>query len=117
VRIDGKYYVDGGLLAPVPLWAAVQMGATSAIAINALDFMPSFLLRAGVGALRAIAAPKMSFPNLEVTWIRPSEPLGSVRDAICWKERNARRWIALGERDARALRSLPGSRRSVAPSL
>jgi NTE family protein len=100
VRIDGKYYVDGGLLAAVPLWAAVEMGATSAVVINALEFMPSVLLRAAVGAVRAVAAPKVSFPNLEVRWIRPSEPLGKVRDAIFWKEENVRRWIALGERDA-----------------
>jgi len=103
VRIDGKYYVDGGLLAPVPLWAAVQMGATSAVVINALEFVAPVVLRASVGALRAVAAPKASFPNLEVTWIRPSEPLGGVRDGVRWKEENARRWIAMGERDAAAL--------------
>jgi len=103
VRIDGKYYVDGGLLAPVPLWAAVQMGATSAVVINAMEFVAPVLLRAGVGAFRAMVAPRVSFPNLEVTWIRPSEPLGTVRDAVRWKEENARRWIALGERDARAM--------------
>lgn len=107
VRIDGKYYVDGGLLAAVPLWAAVQMGATSAVVIDVLQFMPSRWLRASVGAFRAVAAPKVSFPNLEVTWIRPSEPLGTVRDALFWKEENVRRWIALGERDARAMRPLP----------
>jgi NTE family protein len=102
VRIGGKYYVDGGLLAPVPLWAAVQMGATSAVVINVLEFMPSVLLRAAVGAFRAVAAPKVSFANLEVTWIRPSSPLGRVRDALFWKEENARRWIEMGERDAAA---------------
>jgi NTE family protein len=103
VRIDGKYYVDGGLLAAVPLWAAVQMGATSAVVVNALQFMPSVLLRASVGAFRAVAAPRVNFPNLEVTWIRPSSPLGGVRDAVSWKEENVRRWIAMGERDARAV--------------
>jgi NTE family protein len=103
VRIGGKLYVDGGLLAAVPLWAAVEMGATSAVAINALDIMPSLLLRAGVSALRAVAAPKASFPGLEVTWIRPSEPLGSLRDAVSWKLENARRWVALGERDGSAV--------------
>jgi NTE family protein len=107
VRIDGKYYVDGGLLAAVPLWAAVQMGATSAVVIDVLQFMPSMWLRATVGAFRAVAAPKVSFPNLDVTWIRPSEPLGTVRDALFWKEENVRRWIALGERDARSMRPLP----------
>jgi NTE family protein len=99
VRIDGKYYVDGGLLSPVPLWAAMQMGATSAVAINVLEFMPSRVLSAGVGAFRAVMAPKVDFARIEVTWIRPSVPLGTVRDALFWKEENARRWIELGERD------------------
>lgn len=99
VRIDGKLYVDGGLLAAVPLWAAVQMGATSAVVINVLDVMPSVLLRAGVSAFRAVMAPKADFPGLKTTWIRPSVALGRVRDAIFWKEENARRWVELGERD------------------
>ena len=99
-RIDGKYYVDGGLLAAVPLWAAVEMGATSAVAINVLEFMPSLWLRTVVGAFRAVAAPKVSFPNLDVKWIRPSEPLGPVHDAVFWNEAQVRRWVAMGERDA-----------------
>ena len=102
-RIDGKYYVDGGLLSPVPLWAAMQMGATSAVAINVLEFMPSVVLRAGVGAFRAAMAPKVDFSRIAVTWIRPSVPLGTVRDALFWKEENARRWIELGGRDAAAV--------------
>ena len=106
VRIDGKFYVDGGLLAVVPLWAAVEMGATSAVVINALPMMPSRFLRATVGTFRAMAAPPARFPNLEVIEIRPPGPLGSVRDAITWKEENVRRWIAQGERDAVAIQSL-----------
>jgi NTE family protein len=102
-RIDGKYYVDGGLLAAVPLWAAADMGATSAVVINVLEFMPSVLLRTVVGAFRAVAAPKISFANMEIKWIRPSQPLGGVRDAITWKQENVSRWIELGARDAKAL--------------
>lgn len=107
VRIDGRYYVDGGLLAAVPLWAAMEMGATSAVVINVLDFMPSVLLRAGVTAFRAVAAPKVDLAGLEVTWIRPSSPLGRVRDALFWKEENARRWIELGERDGAEVGARP----------
>jgi len=32
--------------------------------------------------------------------IAPSEPMGSLKDAIRWKRENALRWIELGERDA-----------------
>ena len=103
VRIAGKLHVDGGLLTAVPLWAAAEMGATSAVVINALEFMPSIFLRVVVGAFRAVAAPKAGFPGMEITMIRPSVPLGSVRSACFWKEENVRRWIALGERDAAAV--------------
>jgi predicted acylesterase/phospholipase RssA len=107
VRIGGKFYVDGGLLAVVPLWAAVAMGATSAVVVNALPMMPSRLLRATVGTFRSLAAPPAQFPNLEVVEIRPPGPLGTVHDAIFWKLDNVRRWIAQGERDAAAIQSLP----------
>jgi hypothetical protein len=61
--------------------------------------MPSVVLRASVGAFRSVMAPKADFPGLQTTWIRPSTPLGGVRDAIFWKEENARRWVELGFRD------------------
>jgi NTE family protein len=103
VRIGGRYHVDGGLLAVVPLGVAAAMGATSAVVINVLEFMPSVVLRAGVGAFRAMMAPKANYAGMTVTWIRPSTPLGRVRDALFWKEENARRWIEWGERDAAAV--------------
>jgi len=102
VNIGGKLYVDGGLLAVVPLWAAIEMGATSAVVVNALPMMPSRFLRATVGAFRAVAAPRARLPELEVIEVRPAAPLGSVRDALFWKEENVRRWIGQGERDAAA---------------
>jgi len=107
VRIDGRLYVDGGLLAVVPLWAAVAMGATSAVVVNALPTMPSRVLRAAVKTFRALAAPKAQFPDVAVVEIRPAGPLGNVREALSWKRENALRWIAQGERDAAAIQSLP----------
>jgi NTE family protein len=100
VRIGGKFYVDGGLLSVVPLWAAVELGATRAVVVNALPLMPSRFLRATVGAFRALAAPRARFPGLEVIEIRPSASLGSVHDVTTWSEENVLRWIAQGERDA-----------------
>jgi hypothetical protein len=79
------------------------MGATSAVVINVLPMMPSRFLRATVGTFRALAAPPARFPRIEVVEIRPAGPLGSVRDAVFWKEENARRWIAQGEREAAAI--------------
>ena len=39
-RIDGRWYIDGGLLNPLPVWAAVELGATRILALNALPEFP-----------------------------------------------------------------------------
>ena len=100
VRIDGKHYVDGGLSGALPLWAAEAMGATRAIAVNALTHPLFRAVHTLLDRHRASAA-------LEVIRIEPSEPLGRLRDAVVWSEPLIARWLALGERDgARALRSI-----------
>ncbi len=100
VRIDGRRYVDGGLRAALPLWAAEEMGASRAIAINAFD-MPMAAL------LRLVVVPRTASNRLQVVRINPSEPLGPLRHALVWSADRIRRWIALGERDgARAVSSL-----------
>jgi NTE family protein len=101
VRIQGKLYVDGGLLDVVPLWAAVELGATRALVLNALPLMPSRTLRFAVRAFRAFSPPPAPIPaTLDRIEIRPSRPLGTVREALNWNEANARRWIRQGEEDA-----------------
>ena len=85
--------MDGGLLGALPLWAAQEMGATRAIAVNALTTLPFRLLRRVLRGRRASAA-------LEVIRIEPSAPLGSLRDAVRWSRPNVERWIEQGERDA-----------------
>ena len=114
VRIEGKSYVDGGLLGALPLWAAREMGATRAIAVNALTTLPFRALRLGgagllaclraEGALRALGRPggppHRPGADLEIVRIEPSTPLGSLRDAVRWSRANIERWIEQGERDA-----------------
>jgi NTE family protein len=92
VAIDGKLYVDGGFRGALPLFAAEEMGAARAIALNVLTSWHFRVLRALLWRRRASA-------HLAVTCIEPSEPLGSLRDAVVWSADNVRRWIALGERD------------------
>ena len=100
MRIGGKYYVDGGLLGALPLWAAEAMGATRAIAVNALT---SWLFR----TVHAVLDRRRPSAALEVIRIEPSVPLGSIRDAVVWSRPTIERWLALGERDGtRALRSI-----------
>lgn len=92
VPIDGKYYVDGGLLGALPLWAAEAMEATRAIAVNALKH-PVFR------AAHKVLDRRRPSAGLEVIRIEPSVPLGSLRDAVVWKRPAIERWLALGERD------------------
>ena len=106
VRIDGKVYVDGGLLDILPVWAAAEMGATRVIAINALPVMPSSPLRAVVRAVRLVAQKPAQTPGLDVELIRPRTSLGSVRDALTWRAENVRRWIQQGEDDAASSKSI-----------
>jgi NTE family protein len=100
VAIDGARYVDGGLRSSLPLWAAEEMGATEAIAVNCLTAWP-------FRAMRTVVRPRRPSPNLRVVLIEPAAPLGSLRDALVWSPTNVERWIAQGERDGnRAMSSV-----------
>ena len=102
VRIEGKLYVDGGVLSILPVWAAVEMGATRVIAVNALPRLPSLALRAAARMVQVVGQRPAQVSEIEVVEIRPRVPLGTVRDALVWKAENLRRWIQQGEEDAAA---------------
>jgi NTE family protein len=106
VRIDGRFYVDGGLLDILPVWAAAEMGATRVIAVNALPHMPSRPLRAVMRGVRFLGRKPAAVAGLDVVAISPSSPLGSIRDALTWSPENVRRWIQQGEDDALRLTEL-----------
>lgn len=95
VAVDGRRYVDGGLLGALPVWAAEEMGATRAIAVNCLHGWPFRMLR-------AVLRPREASNALQVVTIQPSERLGSLRSALVWSRPTIERWIALGERDGKA---------------
>ena len=95
VQIDGKWYVDGGAKGSLPLWAAEEMGATSAVGVNCLTLLPFRLMR-------AVVRPRQPTSKLAVTLIEPSIPLGSLKDGVVWKPSNIKRWMEQGIRDANA---------------
>jgi len=97
--IDGAYYTDGGLVEPLPVWAAMEMGATRIVALNILSSRPP-LVRGLVGALRRygkFASPNMAAVSL--VEIVPGETLGNAWDSIYWTSTKAERWIRLGRTD------------------
>jgi NTE family protein len=103
VRIENRSYVDGGILGVLPIWAAGAMGATHAVAIEAMPFVPSRVIRALMRAVRWVRPQPTPAPHLQITLISPGRPLGGLRDAVMWNAANARDWIEKGERDAERL--------------
>ncbi|MBV9504538.1 MAG: patatin-like phospholipase family protein [Acidobacteriia bacterium] len=95
VRINGRFYVDGGLLNLLPLWAAAEMGAARAIGINCLTGFPSKILN-------RVLRPKHRGLEIPFQTITPSERLGSLRDSLYWSRPKIERWLELGERDGKA---------------
>jgi predicted acylesterase/phospholipase RssA len=101
--MGGRWYVDGGLLNPLPVWAAVELGATRVMALQALPEFPSVLLKPFVRAFRAVFGhhPKLQ-SNVELVTIVPSRRLGSLSDALYWKRENIDRWLEQGTKDVLA---------------
>jgi predicted acylesterase/phospholipase RssA len=102
VRIKGKLYVDGGVLDVLPIWAAVELGATRVVAVNVLPLMPSRPLRAALSVLRFLGQKRAAGAGVDVLQISPRVPLGSIRDALTWNSSSVNRWIRQGEEDAAA---------------
>lgn len=99
VRIDGLRLADGGVRSTLPLWAAAQMGATRVLAVDCLPGGRQGWYRWPAGIL---FPDRSAAPDLEVTILRPSQPLGGLNDILFWKRDKIARWIELGERDAAA---------------
>ena len=118
VRVDGRLYVDGGLLNVAPLWAATEMGAARAVVVNALPRLQSLVVRAAVGAMRAISPPTPEPRDLEVVTIAPFAPLGTLWESVRWTRDPVLRSIERGAEDARrAMKELQSGRGPAQPVL
>jgi len=101
VAIDGKLYVDGGVMDVMPMWAAIELGATRAVAVNALPEMPSRVVR--TAARMAVSMSRRPGSGKHIETLEIGRKLGSLQDAVRWRPDNARRWIEMGEQDAAAV--------------
>ncbi len=110
VRIGKAVYCDGGLLEPTPVWAAVEMGATRVIAVNASRFLPPMAVGLAMKGIRGARRPAPPLPEgVELTMITPKTHLGKMLEGATWRRENIERWIELGEADADgALRAMAG---------
>jgi NTE family protein len=99
-RIDGRLYVDGGILNALPLWAAREMGASRVIAIDAMPAVSSAVLRASAGTFHRLKPhERQPVAGMEVIRIAPSSPVARLHEMVRWKPDSIRRLIDLGYRD------------------
>jgi NTE family protein len=100
VRIGKKRYLDGGLFEKLPIWAAIEMGATRIVAIDSLPNVGKWWLHLGINIAHAFK-PRRHYPaDLDLTVIAPSGTLGDANDAVFWKRENVERWVEMGMADA-----------------
>jgi predicted acylesterase/phospholipase RssA len=101
-RIDGALYSDGGLLEPLPLAAAVAMGADRIIAVDCWQTPP--VLRAALAPLRKFGKTegRRTPPGIKVISIASSRQLGPLKYSWVWKREYVERWMEEGARDASA---------------
>jgi len=99
--IDGVRCIDGGVLAPLPMWAALECGATEIVTIHSMPTLPG-VLRAPVQLLRRIRgfSDRVPGPAVRIRTIQPESPLGAIRDALVWNRDSIVRWMDQGRRDA-----------------
>jgi predicted acylesterase/phospholipase RssA len=110
VRIDGRYYSDGGLLNPLPVYAAVDLGATEILALQALPEIPSVVLKPFVLGFRAVFGFHPPLPEgVLLKVVEPGRRLGSLRDALRWRRENVERWLEQGYKDAQGYRNAVGN--------
>ncbi|MBI3668066.1 MAG: patatin-like phospholipase family protein [Acidobacteria bacterium] len=106
VRIEGRWYWDGGVFCRLPIGPAVEAGATEIIAVDLLAAPPSRpargLLNAAIRTRRLLRGEKEETPppRVKVRVIASRQPLGSLRDLLRWDASNVQRWIEQGYRDA-----------------
>lgn len=96
-RIESRWYGDGGLLNPLPVWAAVELGASRIVAAHALPEIPARWAKPIVNGFRRVAGYHPAVPaGVELVAIETPAPLGSIHDALYWKAANIERWLEEG---------------------
>lgn len=100
--IEGRRYSDGGLLGAVPLWAAIECGATHVVAVNILPRGGGWL-KAIQATLRLAGRQRRGSPTA-IPWmmLEHAVPLGPIADSMYWRREKAERMIECGRRDAEA---------------
>jgi predicted acylesterase/phospholipase RssA len=97
-KIDGRWYSDGGLLNPLPVWAAIDLGATDIVAIHPIWPSAAILFRPLVRGFVRVFGHHPQVPTGVNVATLGTPALGSMRDALRWNREKIARWIDDGER-------------------
>lgn len=103
VKIEGRWCTDGGLLAPLPVWAAVELGATEIEGLQVLGKFPAPVLGPFVAAFRGVVGKSDVVPGgVELRVREPRERLGDLKSTLWGTQGDVERWIEQGVQDARS---------------
>jgi predicted acylesterase/phospholipase RssA len=95
-KIEGRWYSDGGLLNPLPVYAAVDLGATQILAFHPL-WPQTPLVQPLIRGFVHVFGHHPPLPSgVELLTIKTDRPLGSMNDALRWRRENIDRWLELG---------------------
>ncbi len=95
-RIGGRWYTDGGLLNPLPVWAAVELGATNIVAVHPVWPKPALLFRPVVRAFVRLCGHHPAAPEGVAIATLGTPPLGTLADALHWNRDKIAEWIEQG---------------------
>lgn len=101
VRLDGRWYTDGGVLDPLPVWAAAELGATEVEGLQVLGRFPSAWLGPVVTGFRKVFADRVRVKEgVRVRVWEPGAKLGGLKQSLWGTQGDIERWIEMGVRDA-----------------
>ncbi len=98
--LNGRRYSDGGLLTPLPLWGAIQMGATAAVCVNVLEPGNRVLRQAGRLLRWHANFREGGNSSIAAVALDPPQALGRAHHMLNWDRGRVERWIDLGRRQA-----------------
>jgi NTE family protein len=100
VRLDGRWYTDGGLTNPLPVWVATEAGASEVEALHVLGKFPAPLLQPFVEGFRWMFGHHPVVPGGVTVRVRePSERLGGLKQTLWGTQADIERWLELGALD------------------
>lgn len=106
-QLGGVTYADGGLFDSLNIWAALEMGATRIVAVNAWRPKRIALIDGPLGWLAERRRKRVDEPaqparagGADWAWIEPAGDLGTFADSLRWHPARIRHWIELGAADA-----------------